>query len=484
MRPNLDPESKLKPLTLPPGSELEVGYIRYVRILPTEGPNGEICLETCIRRSRWDDDRPRRFFFSAISYAWGDPTPSHPVVVDGRDRLIAKNLWHFLQCANTWRTDIQDTKSQRCAEISRSWEIARGNIQQRDVSGLPPGYVLNRSHEVKMAVMQWKGWPEDWLWIDALCIDQSDGEERAHQVGIMSEIFGRADQVISWLGPACESSKHAMVVIAGTSDPYTGNHTSSGTSLSEAIYSLCERPYWKRLWVFQELKHARQISLMCGKNTVSFDHFQQQLWRAIVETATTDEDVSKSLRQSLAMRMMKLRIQPMDWSLFKLLKETKDLECADQRDRGYALLSVATEGQQGITADYDPGTTPLLLAHQILLNEYDARRPEMLNDIFIDCELLEDVFKMNRGDMLRYRRHDAAGYIHSEVQALWHWLDLMCIPGTKPNPNFEETSSYINAIFKSRPQSRWSWCGWINYRWLFDRRVVYTPKAQERLMGP
>jgi hypothetical protein len=40
-----------------------------------------------------------------------------------------------------------------------------------------------------------------WLWIDALSIDQSKYDERAHQIVIMSLIFGRADQVIAWLGP-------------------------------------------------------------------------------------------------------------------------------------------------------------------------------------------------------------------------------------------------------------------------------------------
>jgi hypothetical protein len=40
MRPNLDPESELKPEYLPPDAKLEAGYIRYIRILPTEEPHG------------------------------------------------------------------------------------------------------------------------------------------------------------------------------------------------------------------------------------------------------------------------------------------------------------------------------------------------------------------------------------------------------------------------------------------------------------
>jgi hypothetical protein len=110
MRPNLHPESELKPEYLPPDAKLEAGYIRYIRILPTEGPYGAICSETCIRRSQFDNDSdndsdhgghrggaPERFLYCAISYAWGDPAPSHAVIVDGQRRLVATNLWHFLE---------------------------------------------------------------------------------------------------------------------------------------------------------------------------------------------------------------------------------------------------------------------------------------------------------------------------------------------------------------------------------------------------
>jgi hypothetical protein len=89
--------------------------------------------------------------------------------------------------------------------------------------------------------MRLTGWFEKWLWIDALCIDQSDAQERTHQVEIMSEIFGRADSVISWLGPAYDNSEHAMNAIAGYPyDGKTSKHTAlNRTELSEAICSLC-----------------------------------------------------------------------------------------------------------------------------------------------------------------------------------------------------------------------------------------------------
>lgn len=38
------------------------------------------------------------------------------------------------------------------------------------------------------------------LWIDAVCINQDDIEERAAQVAIMRLIYTQADRVIIWLG--------------------------------------------------------------------------------------------------------------------------------------------------------------------------------------------------------------------------------------------------------------------------------------------
>lgn len=40
-----------------------------------------------------------------------------------------------------------------------------------------------------------------WLWIDQICIDQSNTHEKNQQVAIMSKIYSKAYIVLSWLGP-------------------------------------------------------------------------------------------------------------------------------------------------------------------------------------------------------------------------------------------------------------------------------------------
>ena len=44
------------------------------------------------------------------------------------------------------------------------------------------------------------------LWIDQICIDQIDPEERNQQVSMMGQIFHKPQRVIVWLGPADEDT--------------------------------------------------------------------------------------------------------------------------------------------------------------------------------------------------------------------------------------------------------------------------------------
>ena len=51
------------------------------------------------------------------------------------------------------------------------------------------------------------------LWIDALCINQNDTQERSHQVAHMGRIFAQATRVLVWLGPEDDQSSLCVGVI-------------------------------------------------------------------------------------------------------------------------------------------------------------------------------------------------------------------------------------------------------------------------------
>jgi hypothetical protein len=83
--------------------------------------------------------------FDALSYAWGDGKESERIWVNGAVVEITESLWNAL-------------------------------------------YQIRHTNEVRT------------LWVDALCIDQSNLEEKSRQVPLMDFIYGRAQIVLVWLG--------------------------------------------------------------------------------------------------------------------------------------------------------------------------------------------------------------------------------------------------------------------------------------------
>lgn len=142
---------------------------------------------------------------------------------------------------------------------------------------------------------------------------------------------------------------------------------------------------------------------MCGSAIVSWIQFSK-IWSLVVDLAkdaAVNQDDPERLKHSLATRMMTLRTKPMDTSLWNLLRETRDLECADQRDKIYALLSVASEGHRLIKADYHADF--LGTAHLVLRNRYASRPPTTLDQVVRDCGMLQCYLKLSKTEMLTYR---------------------------------------------------------------------------------
>jgi len=41
----------------------------------------------------------------------------------------------------------------------------------------------------------------------------------------------------------------------------------------EAVRKLCQRPYWQRLWIIQEVVVSQEAELRCGKEHMHWDDF-------------------------------------------------------------------------------------------------------------------------------------------------------------------------------------------------------------------
>lgn len=54
------------------------------------------------------------------------------------------------------------------------------------------------------------------MWIDAICINQSNLKEKGHQVALMGRVFSDARRVVVWLGN--QSAKRALMILQNLVD--------------------------------------------------------------------------------------------------------------------------------------------------------------------------------------------------------------------------------------------------------------------------
>lgn len=96
------------------------------------------------------------------------------------------------------------------------------------------------------------------IWVDAVCIDQSNNIEKEHQIPMMGEIYARASRVIVWLGEEQADSTKALEAIrlAAESALYAPN--TAHQPPEEAISALLKRPWFQRIWV-REHSYGRLV---------------------------------------------------------------------------------------------------------------------------------------------------------------------------------------------------------------------------------
>ena len=251
----------------------ETSDIRLVRIKRPAPVSPDIApIELEIRHTSFDDD----FSYAALSYVWGRPDRNTAalIYVHGGSFLIGSNL--------------------------------NAALTQLYQSGI-----------------------RSWLWVDSICINQSDMEEKSLQVAQMRTVFSRAAHVYVWLGPgSIETAKamnfatrvgtralavgaldlwsdrqlreqvtqnikdrvssvevqvhndRSMIMTRGLTDfifdilREPGLHEVAkleGRSLEIGIKEVMQCEYWHRIWIIQEISLAQEATVLCGEKAIPLD---------------------------------------------------------------------------------------------------------------------------------------------------------------------------------------------------------------------
>lgn len=108
------------------------------------------------------------------------------------------------------------------------------------------------------------------VWVDSICINQKDNRDKTQQLSRIPEIYGKAEQVVLWLGVERDNSAKAYKLLYGLT--HAEFQLSHETDLSSVV-SLFDRDYWSRLWVVQEILHAKNILVQCGPRQLSWNDY-------------------------------------------------------------------------------------------------------------------------------------------------------------------------------------------------------------------
>lgn len=114
------------------------------------------------------------------------------------------------------------------------------------------------------------------LWIDAICINQNDDDEKNNQVPQMGAIFSQARKVLVWLGKSESGSDKALQFIHQILDlDNVGSLVKDEAKIDDwaALFQLLRRHWFARRWVIQEIALARDASLHCGKDSLPWNMF-------------------------------------------------------------------------------------------------------------------------------------------------------------------------------------------------------------------
>lgn len=328
--PNQQPQNFYSALQLDGDAQ-----IRLMKILSTQ--SGPIQCE--LRVVSFKD----ALKYVAVSYTWGPSTieekkrlppvtsePTELILCNGHNVLVTKNLHGFLVRA-----------------------------RESLVKGSEENFI-----------------PCEEFWVDIVCIDQSNKDERSRQVDLMWKTFSTAKLVMVWLGEEDEATERAfnMIQLIGRScaaclEEVTPRGIGSEAMLSilapygdlyswQCLAKLFRRRYFTRAWIVQEVTLAPDLIACCGSYRMPWNYvvkasqfLTETAWRRWIH-AEDQRFALNFCKSNFSIPNLLDATKPSRWQdtkqamLYSLVRSRR-FEASDPRDKIYVLLGVVGDGVRG-----------------------------------------------------------------------------------------------------------------------------------------
>jgi hypothetical protein len=301
---------------------LEGRNIRLIRLLKTKPDSSR--LEIKLETHPLDGTE-----FDALSYVWGDTSETREIICNEKRFQIGVNLYEAL--------------NGRRVEGGTLLRRTGDTFDARDVESLQVYKEL--------------------VWADAICINQSDVDEKTQQVRMMRDIYANANQVIVWLGESQPEDAEAIgfavwlfenfekrLNVYSFKVPEGGDFRSAASKYPyilenpqwRRVFELLCHPWFGRIWVVQELLMGKLTIVQRGSIFFGIDVL---LWMALLINRYRDLKMlggSFDCGQAVLMAQFRRRykeIGPMP--LFGWLRGCMSMNATDPRDMFFALVGIS-----------------------------------------------------------------------------------------------------------------------------------------------
>ncbi|KAI1395689.1 heterokaryon incompatibility protein-domain-containing protein [Hypoxylon fuscum] len=197
------------------------------------------------------------------------------------------------------------------------------------------------------------------IWIDAICINQTDFDEKGHQVAMMGDIYSSASRVLIWIGESEKEDVPESGVRGSVKVKYWKLYRQQNAFLFprrahhfiNAIRKTVPH-WWERAWIVQEAACAKDIRVMFGPCRMRFYWFYMILggiwYDCIYEDKATKAKVSDADDAVMRIRDIRNRHRRKKEAppVTSLMWDARQSQATVGHDKVYSLLAMMPEDEQ------------------------------------------------------------------------------------------------------------------------------------------
>lgn len=284
-------------------SRLPLGHIRLL-VLDATTTTGEISRELVVRKLS------PQLEYHALSYAWNGIAKSRQILINAEHIPVTESVHNALL---NLRSIVASSRR-------------KGN---GDIDNLP-------------------------IWIDAVCINQDDTQERNEQVRQMERIYSIATKVLVYLGPVPTGTRNELSFLMSATKELSRARLRNTTTLREmcmdwAIPQLRKRTWFDRVWVLQEVVVSKVAMVICGDYLCRFDELDKALGSIKFEPDrfSARNKALYDLRNVIALfkRLNHARNMKDASKVMVELSNARRLHCTDDHDHIFGLFGLFPPGE-------------------------------------------------------------------------------------------------------------------------------------------